>query len=61
MDEVARPRKRGRGDAARRRSRRIFNDVYAELPAHLRRAGQELFELGRRKGDAAAGDGEFPL
>ncbi len=39
----------------------IFTDVYAELPPHLRRQGQELFELGKRKGDAAAGDGEFPL
>jgi TPP-dependent pyruvate/acetoin dehydrogenase alpha subunit len=39
----------------------LFTDVYAELPEHLRRQGQELFELGRRKGDAAAGDGEFPL
>ncbi len=39
----------------------IFTDVYADLPEHLRRQGRELFELGRRKGDAAAGDGEFPL
>lgn len=39
----------------------IFSDVYAELPAHLRRQGQEAFELARRKGDPAAGDGEFPL
>lgn len=39
----------------------IFTDVYADLPEHLRRQGQELFELGKRKGDAAAGDGEFPL
>jgi 2-oxoisovalerate dehydrogenase E1 component alpha subunit len=39
----------------------IFSDVYAELPAHLRRQGQAAFELARRKGDAAAGDGAFPL
>lgn len=39
----------------------IFTDVYASLPEHLRRQGQELFELGRRKGDAAAADGKFPL
>jgi 2-oxoisovalerate dehydrogenase E1 component alpha subunit len=39
----------------------IFTDVYAELPEHLRRQGQETFELAKRKGDAAAGDGEFPL
>ncbi len=39
----------------------IFSDVYAELPAHLRQQGQEAFDLARRKGDASAGDGEFPL
>jgi len=39
----------------------IFSDVYAELPAHLRRQGQEAFDLAKRKGEAAAGDGEFPL
>jgi pyruvate dehydrogenase E1 component alpha subunit len=39
----------------------IFTDVYAEIPPHLRRQGVELFELGRRRGDAAAGEGEFPL
>jgi TPP-dependent pyruvate/acetoin dehydrogenase alpha subunit len=39
----------------------IFTDVYADIPAHLRRQGQEMFDLARRKGDAAAGDGEFPL
>ncbi len=39
----------------------IFSDVYKELPAHLRRQGQESFDLARRKGDASAGDGEFPL
>jgi 2-oxoisovalerate dehydrogenase E1 component alpha subunit len=39
----------------------IFSDVYAELPAHLRRQGQAAFELAARKGDAAAGGGKFPL
>jgi pyruvate dehydrogenase E1 component alpha subunit len=39
----------------------IFSDVYAELPEHLRKQGQEAFDLAKRKGDAAAGDGEFPL
>jgi len=39
----------------------IFSDVYETVPAHLRRQGQEAFDLARRKGDAAAGDGEFPL
>ncbi len=39
----------------------IFSDVYATLPEHLRRQGQEAFDLAARKGDAAAGGGEFPL
>ncbi len=39
----------------------IFTDVYAELPPHLRRQGQQLFDISRRRGDAAAGDGSFPL
>jgi 2-oxoisovalerate dehydrogenase E1 component alpha subunit len=39
----------------------LFSDVYAELPAHVRKQGEELFDLGRRRGDAQAGDGKFPL
>ena len=39
----------------------VFSDVYAELPKHLRRQGKAAFDLASRKGDAAAGDGEFPL
>jgi len=39
----------------------IFTDVYASMPAHLRRQGQAAFDLAARKGDAAAGDGKFPL
>src|SRR5262249_54993328 len=39
----------------------IFSDVYAEIPAHIRKQGEELFDLGRRRGDAHAGDGKFPL
>jgi 2-oxoisovalerate dehydrogenase E1 component alpha subunit len=39
----------------------IFTDVYAELPPHLRVQGEHLFDLGRRRGDAQAGDGKFPL
>jgi len=39
----------------------VFSDVYADVPEHLRRQGQAIFDLARRKGDAAAGDGEFPL
>jgi 2-oxoisovalerate dehydrogenase E1 component alpha subunit len=39
----------------------VFSDVYATLPTHLRKQGEELFDLGRRRGDAHAGDGKFPL
>ena len=39
----------------------IFSDVYAELPPHLRRQGEATFDLARRRGDAAAGGGAFPL
>jgi len=39
----------------------IFSDVYAEIPDHIRRQGEAAFDLARRRGDAQAGDGEFPL
>lgn len=39
----------------------IFSDVYADVPAHIRRQGQAAFDLAARKGDAAAGGGAFPL
>lgn len=39
----------------------IFSDVYAELPDFLRRQGESAFDLARRRGEAIAGDGEFPL
>ena len=39
----------------------IFTDVYAEIPAHIRLQGEAAFDLAKRKGDASAGDGEFPL
>jgi TPP-dependent pyruvate/acetoin dehydrogenase alpha subunit len=39
----------------------IFSDVYATLPAHLRRQGQQAFEVAARQGEAEAGDGKFPL
>jgi TPP-dependent pyruvate/acetoin dehydrogenase alpha subunit len=48
-------------DTARPGLETIFSDVYAELPAHLRRQGEASFDLARRKGDAAAGGGAFPL
>lgn len=39
----------------------IFSDVYAELPDFLRRQGEAAFDLARRRGEASAGTGEFPL
>ena len=39
----------------------IFSDVYADVPDHIRRQGEAAFDLAQRKGDANAGDGEFPL
>lgn len=39
----------------------IFSDVYATLPAHLRRQGQQAFDIAKRHGEAEAGDGAFPL
>ncbi|MEM6674664.1 MAG: thiamine pyrophosphate-dependent enzyme [Planctomycetota bacterium] len=39
----------------------IFSDVYADVPNHLREQGEFLFDLSKRRGEAAAGDGEFPL
>ncbi len=39
----------------------IFSDVYADVPAHLRRQGQQAFEIAARHGEAEAGDGKFPL
>jgi len=39
----------------------IFSDVYQDLPPHIRRQGEAAFDLAKRKGDAAAGEGEFPL
>lgn len=39
----------------------IFGDVYAEVPAHIRKQGEAAFDLAKRKGLADAGDGAFPL
>ncbi len=39
----------------------IFSDVFADIPDHIRKQGEAVFDLARRKGDAAAGDGAFPL
>jgi 2-oxoisovalerate dehydrogenase E1 component alpha subunit len=39
----------------------IFSDVYATLPAHLRKQGQQAFDVAARQGEAESGDGKFPL
>ena len=39
----------------------IFSDVYASVPAHLRRQGQQAFDVAARHGDAESGGGAFPL
>ncbi len=39
----------------------IFGDVYAEVPAHIRKQGEASFDLAKRKGLANDGGGEFPL
>lgn len=39
----------------------IFSDVYEEVPPSLRKQGRDYFEMMTRHGDAAAGDGAFPL
>jgi 2-oxoisovalerate dehydrogenase E1 component alpha subunit len=39
----------------------IFSDVFESIPDHLRKQGEAVFDLARRKGDPAAGDGAFPL
>jgi 2-oxoisovalerate dehydrogenase E1 component alpha subunit len=39
----------------------IFSDVYATVPAHIRKQGEALFDLAKRRGEAEAGDGSFPL
>lgn len=39
----------------------IFSDVYADIPQHIRRQGEDAFDLERRRGGASDGGGEFPL
>jgi pyruvate dehydrogenase E1 component alpha subunit len=39
----------------------LVRDVYEEVPPHLRRQGREAHALAQRRGDAAVGDGSFPL
>jgi 2-oxoisovalerate dehydrogenase E1 component alpha subunit len=60
MEEVGGAAREAEG-TARPALETVFTDVYAEMPAHLRRQGQAAFDLAARKGDASAGDGKFPL
>jgi TPP-dependent pyruvate/acetoin dehydrogenase alpha subunit len=39
----------------------VFSDVYEEVPAHIRKQGEYLFDLAKRRGEAEAGEGAFPL
>jgi TPP-dependent pyruvate/acetoin dehydrogenase alpha subunit len=39
----------------------LVEDVYAEVPAHLRKQYNSFIRVAERLGDARAGDGEFPL
>ncbi len=41
--------------------RSLVEDVYAEVPPHLRRQFNRFLEVARRRGEATPGDGEFPL
>lgn len=60
MEEVDRAVKIAQ-DTPRPALETIFSDVYAQIPAHLRAQGQAAFDLAKRKGEAEAGDGKFPL
>jgi TPP-dependent pyruvate/acetoin dehydrogenase alpha subunit len=41
--------------------RSLVEDVYAEVPAHLRRQFNEFLRVGERYGEARRGEGAFPL
>lgn len=41
--------------------RTLVEDVYAEVPRHLRRQYNEFHRIAERLGDARPGDGAFPL
>lgn len=41
--------------------RSLVEDVYAEVPAHLRRQYNRFLEVAERLGEARPGDGAFPL
>ncbi|MEM7310302.1 MAG: thiamine pyrophosphate-dependent enzyme [Planctomycetota bacterium] len=39
----------------------LVEDIYSEVPYHLRRQYNEFIRIAERLGDAQPGDGEFPL
>jgi pyruvate dehydrogenase E1 component alpha subunit len=39
----------------------LVEDVYAEVPLHLKQQYNEFIEVAERRGDAQPGDGAFPL
>ena len=39
----------------------LVEDVYADVPAHLRRQYNRFLEVAGRRGQARPGDGAFPL
>ncbi|MCZ6597510.1 MAG: thiamine pyrophosphate-dependent dehydrogenase E1 component subunit alpha, partial [Planctomycetota bacterium] len=39
----------------------LVEDVYAEVPRHLRRQFNDFLRIAERHGEASPGDGEFPL
>jgi hypothetical protein len=39
----------------------LVEDVYAEVPRHLRRQYNSFIEVAERLGHATPGDGAFPL
>jgi pyruvate dehydrogenase E1 component alpha subunit/2-oxoisovalerate dehydrogenase E1 component alpha subunit len=41
--------------------RSLVEDVYAEVPLHLRKQYNRFVEIAARRGDAQPGDGAFPL
>ena len=41
--------------------RSLVEDVYADVPRHLRRQYNEFVRIAERHGEAQKGDGAFPL
>jgi hypothetical protein len=39
----------------------LVEDVYAEVPRHLKQQYNDFIQVAERRGDAQPGDGAFPL